>query len=55
MAKYEVVKPWGHQVSKGDIIDTDSLHPSLKPHVREVAEKVFEVQTPKRKPKKKAE
>ncbi|MGT5975017.1 glycoprotein [Escherichia coli] len=33
MAKYEVIKPW-HGVKSGEIVDIETLHPSLKPHVR---------------------
>lgn len=50
--KYEVVIAW-YPVKVGDIIETDSLHPALKPNVRElaerpVAEKSLEVATPRR-------
>ena len=33
MAKYEVMKPW-HGVKSGEVVDIETLHPSLKPHVR---------------------
>jgi hypothetical protein len=46
MAKYEVVKPWAFTVKAGDVIETDSLHPSLVPHVRKLPELVMEVATP---------
>lgn len=48
MAKYEVVRAW-HGVKVGDVVETDKLHPALKPNVRllkgEAAE--LEVATPK--------
>ncbi|MNJ37754.1 hypothetical protein D3C77_325860 [compost metagenome] len=51
MAKYEVINPWSG-VSAGDIIETETLHDSIKGQVREikVKEKEFEVATPKRGP-----
>lgn len=33
MAKYEVVRAW-HGVEVGDVVETDKLHPALKPNVR---------------------
>jgi len=50
--KYEVVIAW-YPVKVGDIIETDNLHPALKPNVRElpekpVEEKTLEVATPRR-------
>ncbi|NIF57532.1 glycoprotein [Enterobacter sp. Ap-916] len=33
MARYEVVKPW-HGVAVGDVVDMDTLHPALQPHLR---------------------
>lgn len=36
MARFEVVIPW-YPVKVGDIIETDNLHPALKPNVREIA------------------
>lgn len=35
--KYEVVIAW-YPVKVGDIIETDNLHPAIKPNVRQVAE-----------------
>lgn len=32
MAKYEVVRPW-HGVAVGDVVDIETLHPSLQPHL----------------------
>lgn len=32
--KYIVKNPW-HGVKKGDVIETDKLHPAVKPHVDE--------------------
>lgn len=50
--KYEVVIAW-YPVKVGDIIETDNLHPAIKPNVRElpekpVEEKTLEVATPRR-------
>jgi hypothetical protein len=45
MPKYEVMKPW-HGVKVGDIIETDSLHPALASHVREVTRGVLTPATP---------
>lgn len=36
--KYEVIKPW-HGVAKGDVVQLETLHPSLKPHVRKLSGK----------------
>lgn len=52
MARFEVVIPW-YPVKVGDIIETDNLHPAIKPNVRElpekpVEEKTLEVATPRR-------
>ena len=35
MAKYEVVRAW-HGVKVGDVVETDKLHPALKPNVRKL-------------------
>lgn len=50
--KYEVVIAW-YPVKVGDIIETDNLHPAIKPNVRElpekpVEEKSLEVASPRR-------
>lgn len=50
--KYEVVIAW-YPVKIGDIIETENLHPAIKPNVRElpekpVEEKTLEVATPRR-------
>lgn len=37
MAKYEVIKSW-HGVKSGEVVDIETLHPSLKPHVRPIQE-----------------
>lgn len=36
--KYEVIKPW-HGVAKGDVVKLETVHPSLKPHVRKLSDK----------------
>lgn len=36
--KYEVTRPW-HGVSKGDVVELEKLHPSLKSHVRKLSGK----------------
>lgn len=36
--KYEVIKPW-HGVAKGDVVQLETVHPSLKPHVRRLSGK----------------
>lgn len=36
--KYEVIKPW-HGVAKGDVVQLETVHPSLKPHVRKLSDK----------------
>ncbi|UIL54006.1 hypothetical protein LZU96_08810 [Pantoea agglomerans] len=36
--KYEVIKPW-HGVAKGDVVQLEAVHPSLKPHVRKLSGK----------------
>lgn len=41
--KYEVVIAW-YPVKVGDIIETDNLHPAIKPNVRELPEKAKEVE-----------
>lgn len=46
MTKYVVKRPW-HGVSKGDVIETDKLHPALLPNVEVLEERALEVATPK--------
>lgn len=46
MIKYLVKRPW-HGVSKGDVIETDKLHPALLPNVEVLEERKLEVATPK--------
>ncbi len=41
--RYEVTKAW-QGVSVGDVVETDTLHDALKPNVRELPEKVKEVE-----------
>jgi len=36
--KYEVIKPW-HGVAKGDVVELEKVHPSLKSHVRKLSDK----------------
>jgi len=36
--KYEVIRPW-HGVAKGDVVELEKLHPSLKSHVRKLSDK----------------
>lgn len=36
--KYEVIKPW-HGVAKGDVVQLEKVHPSLKSHVRKLSDK----------------
>ncbi|MEL7694950.1 MULTISPECIES: hypothetical protein [Pantoea] len=36
--KYEVIRPW-HGVTKGDVVQLETLHPSLKSHVRKLSDK----------------
>lgn len=36
--KYEVIKPW-HGVANGDVVRLETLHPSLKSHVRKLSDK----------------
>jgi hypothetical protein len=36
--KYEVIKPW-HGVDKGDVVELEKVHPSLKSHVRKLSDK----------------
>lgn len=50
MTKYLVKRPW-HGVSKGDVIETDKLHPALLPNVEVLEERTLEVATPKAKTK----
>lgn len=50
MTKYIVKRPW-HGVSKGDVIETDKLHPALLPNVEVLEDRVLEVATPKAKEK----
>lgn len=50
MIKYLVKRPW-HGVSKGDVIETDKLHPALLPNVEVLEERKLEVATPKETPK----
>ena len=45
MTKYIVKRPW-YGVSKGDVIETDKLHPALLPNVEAVDDRHFEVATP---------
>ena len=46
--RYEVIIPW-FGVNKGDVVETEKLHPSLLPNVRVLEEKNIElvVATPK--------
>lgn len=50
MDKYEVILPW-HGVSVGDMVEFETLHPSLKPNVRVITVNVSKptVQTTDRK------
>ena len=41
MTKYIVKRPW-HGVSKGDVIETDKLHPALLPNVEVLEERTLE-------------
>lgn len=50
MIKYLVKRPW-HGVSKGDVIETDKLHPALLPNVEVLEERALEVATPNEKTK----
>jgi hypothetical protein len=43
MAKYEVVRAW-HGVKVGDVVETDKLHPALKPNVRLISGKVAKLE-----------
>lgn len=36
--KFEVIKPW-HGVAVGDVVELETVHPSLKPHVRKLSDK----------------
>ncbi|MDU4747705.1 MAG: hypothetical protein E6X99_15950 [Pantoea sp.] len=36
--KYEVIKPW-HGVATGDVFEFETVHPSLKPHLRKLSGK----------------
>ena len=36
--KYEVIKPW-HGVAVGDVVQLETVHPSLKSHVRKLSDK----------------
>lgn len=45
MDKYRVIIPW-FGVKKGDIIETDKLHPALLPNVEVVEDRKLEVATP---------
>ncbi|WP_337026102.1 hypothetical protein [Pantoea eucrina] len=36
--KYEVIKPW-HGVASGDVVQLETVHPSLKSHVRKLSSK----------------
>jgi hypothetical protein len=36
--KYEVIKPW-HGVKEGDVFEFETVHPSLKPHLRKLSGK----------------
>lgn len=47
MTKYLVKRPW-HGVKVGDIIETESLHAALLPHVEPIKDdRSLEVATPK--------
>lgn len=46
MTKYIVKRPW-HGVSKGDVIETNKLHPALLPNVEVLEDRTLEVATPK--------
>lgn len=46
MIKYLVKRPW-HGVKKGDVIETDKLHPALLPNVEVLEDPKLEVATPK--------
>lgn len=35
---YEVIKPW-HGVAIGDVVQLETVHPSLKSHVRKLSDK----------------
>ena len=37
MPTYEVVKPWNHEIKAGERIEVETLHPSLKAHVKLVS------------------
>lgn len=43
--KYEVIKPW-HGVAKGDVVQLEKVHPSLKSHVRKLSDKASAELTP---------
>ena len=45
MTKYLVKRPW-HGVSKGDVIETDKLHPALLPNVEVFIEQAEELEEP---------
>ena len=45
MTKYLVKQPW-HGVNKGDVIETNKLHPALLPNVEVLEERTLEVATP---------
>ena len=52
MKKYLVVNPW-LGVKKGDVIETDSIHPAIAADVKLIEEdRKLEVATPKAKAKK---
>lgn len=36
--KYEVIRPW-YGVETGDVVELETVHPSLKPHVRKLSDK----------------
>ena len=52
--KYEVVIPW-YPVKIGDIIETDNLHPAIKPNVRQVEEEKPKAQEAEKHKKPRAE
>lgn len=55
MSRYLVMRPWGN-VQKGEVIESDSLHPALLPHVQLIEdERALEVATPRRGRKRKEE
>lgn len=43
MPTYEIVKPYNHEVKAGDRFEVETLHPSLKAHVKLVSGSVKEL------------